>query len=162
MKRKLIYFIALLLLMLINGIYFGVWFSIIRSLGSLTADEFITIGKVIIANIDLTIKIVMPLCIFIILLCLWFYRFKRSYGFYLGLTALILLILTMLITLFIVQPVEHDINKWSISSLPSNWESIRSNWQLLHGLRTLISLLSYGCFSWFILAAMRKNKLVNY
>lgn len=162
MKRKLIYFIALLLLMFISGLYIGIWFAIIRSMGNFSPAEFLHIGKVIISNSDLLMKAIMTLCILIMLLCLWFYRFKRSTGFWLGLTALFLLIITMFITLFAMPPIEHGINGWTLTTLPSYWESVRRKWQLLYGLRALISLLSYACFCWFVLAAMRKNKLVNY
>ena len=162
MKRKLIYFTALILYMFISGLYLGMWFALIISLRGFSPGEFIHIVKVIVSNISLLMQIIMPLCIFVLLLCLWFYRYKRSTGFYLGLTSLFLLILALLFTLIVLSPIDKEIYKWSLSSLPPQWEDVRNKWQLFHGLLTLVSLLSYGCFSWFVLAAMRKNKSANY
>lgn len=162
MKRKLIYFIALIFLMIITALNLGTWFAIIRSINDFSFEEYISISKVIINNTSPSLWILFPLCIFMELLCLWFYRYKRSTGFYMGLTSLFLIILTLLMTWLVLGPVNKNIMQWSLNSIPANWESIRNKWQLFYGLCTLFFLLSYGCFSWFILAAMRKNKLANY
>jgi uncharacterized membrane protein len=162
MKRKLIYFIALILLMLTTGVFWGTWFTLTRSLESFSSDEFIHIGKVIINNVAIPMRILMPLCILTMLLALWFYRYKKSIGFYLGLTSFILIILTLLITLFILVPIDNEIKGWTSTLLPPQWEYIRDKWKLFHAIRTLTSLLSFGCFSWFILAAMKKNRTINY
>lgn len=162
MKRKLIYFIAMILLMTIAGMYLGIWFAIIRSLHSFSYEEFIHIGKVIRNNMVLPMQIIILLCIFILLLCLWFYRYKRSTGFYFGLISLFLLILTLILFLVGIKSIGNEINEWSSVSIPSQWEYVRNKWNLFHALSALVSILSFGCFSWFVLAAMKKNKLVNY
>ena len=48
MKLKAIQFMALLLLMLVTGVFWGTWFSLSRSMEVFSAAEFIHIGKTII------------------------------------------------------------------------------------------------------------------
>lgn len=162
MKRKLIYFIALFLLMLVTGVFWGTWFTLTRSLESFSSDEFIHIGKVIVNNVSIWMRILMPLCMIMMILALWYYRYKRSTGFYLGLAAFFLIIISLIITLTIMVPIDRQIIQWNSTSVPPQWEYIRDRWKLFHALRTLCTLSSFGCFSWFILAAMRKNKTANY
>lgn len=162
MKRKLIYFIALFLLMLVSGVFWGTWFTLTRSLEQFSPDEFIHIGKVIVNNVGVWMRIMMPLCIIMMILALWYYRYKRSIGFYLGLAAFLFIIISLIITLTIMVPIDRQIVEWNNTSLPPQWEYIRDKWKLFHTLRTLSALTSFGCFSWFILAAMKKNKTANY
>lgn len=162
MKRKLIYLIALFLLMLTTGVFWGTWITLTRSMESFSPDEFIHIGKVIIGNVALPMRIIMISCIISIILALWYYRYKRSIGFYLGLTSFVFLIITLLITLIVLVPIDNDIKQWTPASIPPQWEYIRDKWQLFHAIRTVTSLISFGCFSWFILAALRKNRTSNY
>lgn len=162
MKRKLIYLIALFLLMLVSGVFWGTWFALTRSLDAFSSGEFIHIGKVIINNVGIWMRILMPLCIIMMTLSLWFYRYKRSTGFYLGLASLFLIIISLLITLIFMVPVDRQILLWTNATVPPQWEYIRDQWKIFHALRTLSTLASFGCFSWFILAAMKKNKTANY
>jgi hypothetical protein len=59
-------------------------------------------------------------------------------------------------------PLERQIAAWTITSLPPQWEYIRDQWRLFYTLGTISSVASFGCFSWLILAAMKKNKTANY
>lgn len=162
MKRKIIYFIALFLLMLVTGIFWGTWFTLTRSIETFTSDELMHIGKVIINNVAWPMRILMPFCIIMMLLALWYYRYKRSNGFYFGLASFFLIIVTLIITLTVLVPIDKQIIEWKTNSLPPQWEYIRDRWKLFHALRTLTSLASFGCFTWFILAAMKKNRTANY
>lgn len=162
MKRKLIYLIAIFLLMLVTGVFWGTWFTLTRSMELFTSDEFIHIGKVIINNVAWPMRILMPFCVIMMILSLWYYRYKRSTGFYIGLASFFLIVITLIITLTVLVPIDNQIKEWSPTSMPPQWEYIRDKWKLFHALRTLTSLASFGCFSWFILAAMKKNKTANY
>lgn len=162
MKRKLIYFIALFFLMLLSGLFWGTWMAMVHSLESLSSDEFLPIGKLIINNTSIPSILLMVLCLIMIALALWFYRYKRSTGFYLGLASFFLIIVNLMIIWILMAPIEHQILGWTHTSLPPQWEYIRGQWKLFYALEALITLTSFGCFSWCILAAMRKNKTANY
>ena len=144
---RLIEFISLFLLLLVTGVFWGTWFTLTRSLEDFQAEEFIHIGKIIIANVALPMSIIMPSCIVFMILTLWFYQRKGSTMFYLGILGLILMIVTLVITLSILVPIDNEIKQWTISTVPSGWESIRSRWQTFHSIRTFTSLASFGCFT---------------
>src|SRR4051812_49033954 len=98
MKLKAVQFISLFLLMLVTGVFWGTWFSLSRSMEIFSAEEFIHIGKTIIANLAMPMRIIMPTCILFMLVTLWFYPQKKPVGFYFSITALLLIIIALLIT----------------------------------------------------------------
>ncbi|MCU7547548.1 DUF1772 domain-containing protein [Chitinophagaceae bacterium LB-8] len=151
MKTKLIQFVSLFLLLLVSGVFWGTWFTLTRSIEHFSAAEFIHIGKIIIANVAVPMRILMPSCILFMFLSLLFYPQKKSTGFYLNLTALVLIIITLLITLLILVPIDNQIKHWTVAEIPSDWESIRSKWQLFHSVRTFTSLASFACFTLSVL-----------
>jgi len=146
MKLKIVQFTSLFLLLLITGVFWGTWFTLTRSLETFSAEEFIHIGKTIIANVAIPMSILMPLCILLMILSLWLYPQKKSAGFYLSATAFVLLIITLLITLLVEVPIDNEIKGWTAATLPSNWESIRNRWDTFHTIRTFTSLASFAGF----------------
>jgi uncharacterized membrane protein len=147
MKAKLIQLISLFLLMLVTGVFWGTWFTLTRSIETFSAAEFIHIGKTIIANVAIPMRIIMPSCILFMILSLLFYSEKKSSGFYFCVTAFILIVITLLITLFILVPIDNQIKVWAASNMPADWVAIRTRWQFFHTVRTITSLASFGCFA---------------
>lgn len=146
MPLKLLQFISLLLLLLVTGLFWGTWFALSQSIEDFSAAEFIHIGETIIANVAFPMRILLPLCILSVILTAWFYPTKRSAGFYFILTALLLIIITLLITVFIEVPIDNQIKLWTPDHLPADWEALRGKWQYYHSLRTLTSIASFSCF----------------
>ena len=147
MKHKLVYFIALFLLILVTGVFWGTWFTLTRSIEDFSAEEFIHIGKIIIANVAVPMAIIMPACILFLLISLIIYRKKKTTGFYLGIVSLILIILVLLITLIVLVPIDNEIKTWTASTVPQNFENIRNKWKTFHAMRTFISLASFSFFA---------------
>jgi uncharacterized membrane protein len=156
MKTNLTQFLTLFLLMLVTGVFWGTWFSLSRSMEVFSADEFIHIGKAIIANLALPMKIIMPSCILLMLLSIGIYPQKKSPGFYFALTAFLFLLISLLITLLVEVPVDNQIKQWTASTVPSNWQAIRDHWELFHTLRTFSSLASFGFYSASIFKPIQK------
>lgn len=152
MKNTLVYFGTLVLLMIITGVFWGTWFTLTRSIEDFSSDEFVHIGKVIIANVALPMRIIMPSGIILLLLSLWVYENKMSAGFYFGILSFALILIVLLITLLVLVPIDNNIKYWTASSVPDNWENIRERWKLFHLIRTFASLTSFISFSIFILA----------
>ena len=146
-QRKLVQFATLLLLMLITGLFWGTWFAISRSIETFSASEFIHIGKVIIKNVGVPMRIIMPLCILLMAVSLWLHPDKRSVNFYLIVASFVLLIVTLLITVGIEVPIDNQIKTWSPETVPSDWTAMRDRWQFFHTMRTFTSLASFGLFS---------------
>ena len=155
--RKSIYLGALFFLMLITGVSWGTWFTLTRSIKNFSPAEFTHIGKVIIANVALPMRILMPSGILLILLSLWLCKQKRTPGFYAGVLSLILLIATLLITLLILVPIDNSIKEWA-TTLPVDFAEIRYKWKTYHAIRTFLSLASFLCFSLFIISNRGENR----
>jgi len=138
--------------MLITGVFLGTWFTLTRSIENFTPDEFVHIGKVIIANVAFPMRIIMPAGIVLILLSLWLCRQKKLIGFYIGVLSLLLLLIVLLITLLVLVPLDNAIKDWTTATIRQDFEEIRLKWKSYHAIRTLLSLTSFVCFSIFILS----------
>ena len=153
MKYKFIYFLAFFLLMLTTGVFWGTWFTLTRSIDNFSPEEFIHIGQVIILNVALPMRFILPLTLLFMLLSLWFYADKKSTGFYMGIISFGLIILVLLITLLILVPIDNSIKTWTAETIPPDFPNLRSRWSGFHTLRTVDSLAGFACFTWFVLTA---------
>jgi len=154
--KKVVNLSSIFFLMLITGVFWGTWFTLTRSIENFSPDEFVHIGKVIIANVALPMRIIMPTGILLILLSLWLCRQKRTIGFYTGVLSLMLIIVVLLITLLVLVPLDNAIKEWTTTTIPRNFEEIRFKWKDYHAIRTFLSLTSFVCFSIFILSDRNK------
>lgn len=146
MLYQFLQFFSLFLLMLVTGIFWGPWFALHRSLKVFNEDEFLHIVKTLAANLAKPMQIMMPLCIFLMLLSVWFYPEKGSIGFYFNVTAFCLTMLSLLITLLVEVPHVNQFKQWTVDTIPSNWGEIRDHWVKFHVMRTFASLTSFASF----------------
>lgn len=149
----IVQFISLVLLMLVTGIFWGTWFSLSRSIEKVSAATFLENGRVFINNLAKPMRFIMPLTILFVIASVVFYPNKGSAGFMLDIVSLALIIITLLITLVIEVPIDNQIKTWTVSTLPPNWESLRSKWQLFHTIRTFTSI---GSFVFLLASALLK------
>jgi hypothetical protein len=147
MTNPIIQFLALFLLMLVTGIFWGPWFSLHRSIKVFNEEEFIHIVKTLAANLAVPMRILMPSCILLMLLSAIIYPDKNSFGFYLNMTAFGLSIIFLVITILVEVPIVTQIKQWTVESIPSNWDTIRDRWLKFHVIRTFASILSFMCYS---------------
>ncbi len=150
--RKLIYLISLFFLLLITGVFWGTWFTLTRSIESFSPDEFTHIGKVIIDNVAIPMRIIMPTGILLVIGSLWISKQKNGVGFYMGVLSLLLIIATLLITVLILVPIDNAIKEWTSATIPLDFEKIRYKWKTYHAIRTFISLTSFASFAVFTLS----------
>jgi uncharacterized membrane protein len=140
-------FFGLLLLMLVTGIFWGPWFSLHRSINVFNAEEFIHIVRTLAANLAVPMRILMPSCILLIMLSVISYPNKDSLGFYLNGMALILSLVSLIITMLVEVPIVTQIKHWTVSTIPSDWETLRNRWLKYHVIRTFSSIASFLSFS---------------
>jgi uncharacterized membrane protein len=144
-------FLTIVLLALVLGVFWGTWFTLTRSLSDFSVTEFIHIGKVIIANVAFPMRILMPATIVIMLLTIWTHRDKKSSAFYLATFSWVFLMITLLITLLVLVPIDNDIKQWSATSFPEDWNAIRGRWEYFHAIRTLTAFLSFASYGLSVL-----------
>lgn len=154
---KAIQFITGLLLVLVAGVFWGTWFSLSRTMHELPAAMFLTIGKEIMANVALTMSIIMPasvLCLLILLIGSW--KTKNLY-FYCVLAALVLFITALIITVGIEVPIDNQIRTWTVAAMPADWQGIRDRWEYYHTIRTVASL---SAVAFFLIALLNRKQVV--
>jgi uncharacterized membrane protein len=69
---------------------------------------------------------------------------RPSAGRWLALTAVALLVVTVLVSVVISVPINTDQLSWSVSSPPPDWSSVRDRWQLAHAVRTTTAVLAFA------------------
>jgi uncharacterized membrane protein len=152
--QKSIQLITGLLLVLVTGVFWGTWFSLSRTMFELSPEIFIIIGKEIIKNVALPMSIIMPASVIGLLILLAGSWRTKSLYFYCVLTALILFIVALIITVGIEVPIDNKIKTWTVKSIPSDWQNIRNRWEVYHTFRTFVSLTG---IAFFITAIMNRK-----
>ncbi|MFE6487320.1 anthrone oxygenase family protein [Streptomyces sp. NPDC057757] len=60
------------------------------------------------------------------------------------LTALVLLVGILVLTLVVNLPINADQLDWNAQAPPADWATVRDHWQIAHGVRTAAAVLAFG------------------
>jgi hypothetical protein len=143
---SIVQFVHLFLFALVLGVFWGTWFSLSRSIGSITPPTFLEVGHAMIVNLGGPMAVLMPATLLsAVPVLVAFYRQYRRTGFYLLLVGVGLLVVALVITLTVNVPIDYAIDRWTVESLPHDWAIIRDRWQVYHTLRTFACLAGFGC-----------------
>ena len=156
MKYGFVDFAAVLLTALVMGVFWGTWFTLTRSLENFSPAEFIHIGKTIIANVAVPMRILMPATLLVMLFIVWQTFRTTKLSFYLYCLSFLLMLVTLIITVGVEVPIDNQIKTWTAQSIPSNWASLRHKWNWFHSLRTFTSIASLGIFALGMINRIRK------
>ena len=144
--------------MLVTGVFWGTWFTLTRSLHDFEPAEFIHIGKTIIANVAIPMRIIMPATLLFLLWSMWnAYKINRPV-FYLYTISFVLMLVTLLITVGVEVPVDNRIKTWTVNTIPDNWYSLRQTWAGFHTARTFTSI---GSFTFYIAGMLRMCRFAD-
>jgi uncharacterized membrane protein len=143
---KILKFISLFLFALVAGVFWGTWFSLSRSIASITPGTFLEVGGIMIGNLALPMRILMPAALLSMLPVL-FVQFRRRNiaAFFLAVAGLLLFVLALVVTLTVNVPIDNQIRQWTVTTLPSDRQVIRDRWEFYHGLRTVACLAGFAC-----------------
>jgi len=156
MPKKIIELVTGMLLVLVMGVFWGTWFSLSRTMNGLSPEIFITIGKEIMQNVAVTMRVIMPASIVgLAILLVWSWKTKSVY-FYCLAVALVLFIIALIITLTVEVPIDNQIRTWTATTIPAGWENIRDRWERYHTMRTFASL---ACILFFLAGLISKTSL---
>lgn len=130
--------------MLVTGIFWGTWFSLSRSIKKISPATFLENGQIFIKNLANPMRILLPLTLLFMILGVPFRKFGTA-GSYLSISALLLILLTLIITVAIEVPIDNMIKRWTTATLPDNWKELQTKWQIFHTIRTFTSIASFLC-----------------
>lgn len=138
---RILQLVSVMLFALVTGVFWGTWFSLSRSMDTITAATFLEVGKIMISNLGRPMSILLPAAILSAVPLIYiFYRRHDSSAFVLATLAVSLMLAAMAITLLVNVPLDYRFVEWTIATLPPDWRAARDRWEFYHGVRTLLSV----------------------
>jgi uncharacterized membrane protein len=93
-------------------------------------------------NMAPVMTVLMPATLLSIIPVIFLSYHERPSIFYLNTTAFALFILALVVTVFVEVPIVEEIVKWTVSTLPENWQQLRDRWARFHIIRVIAGLAS--------------------
>jgi len=141
-------FIATLFaLMLVCGVFWGLYFALSRSYQVFTPVEMAKIARTIVRNLEAPMRNISLLCLVLMGVSIAFYPDKGSWNFYATIASLLLIIGSLVITAAIEVPINNQVVTWTAENTPPDWEQLRNRWQYYNVVRTVLALLSFVLFA---------------
>jgi uncharacterized membrane protein len=132
---------TVVLFALVMGVFWGTWFSLSRTMDRLSPETFVAVGHQMIRNLGAPMAILLPLALLsalVTLVLLW--RSGRRAAFWWLAAGFLLMVAALVITLAVEVPIDNQIQDWTAATLPADWRSIQSRWELWHTVRTFLSI----------------------
>jgi uncharacterized membrane protein len=131
---------TIVLFALVMGVFWGTWFSLSRTMERLPADTFVAVGHQMIRNLGAPMAILLPLALLSALVTLALLWPDRGAAFWWMAAGFLLMVAALVLTLAVEVPIDNQIQDWTAATLPGDWRSIQSRWELFHTLRTFASI----------------------
>ena len=141
MKTRVAQAATIVLFALVMGVFWGTWFSLSRSMDRLPAGTFVTVGHEMIHNLAVPMGILLPVALasaLVALALLWPNRHGPAFGWLL--IGFVLMAAALAITLSVNVPLDNQIKTWTVATLPGDWRSVQSRWELYHTIRSFLSI----------------------
>ncbi len=156
MALKVVHYIAVFLTVLVVGVFWGTWFSLSRSIASISPAAFLEIGRTMIGNLAVPMRVLIPaeLLAMVVLMILLYRKNERS-ALYLTAGSFVLAVVALLMTLVVNVPIDNEIKGWTVAAMPAGWYRLRDTWETYHLLRTFVSL---GSFALLLLGVFQEHR----
>lgn len=145
MRLRELRLLAICLLILVSGVFWGTWFGLSRAMTSISAATYLEVGHTIFRNLAGPMSILFPAALLSMLgVLIGLFRQRRGkrlgWSFQLRLAGFLLFVAALVVTLRVNVPIDNQVKLWTIATLPADWQDVRERWQLFHALRTCLSL----------------------
>jgi uncharacterized membrane protein len=133
---------TIVLFALVMGVFWGTWFSLSRTMDQLAAETFVAVGHQMIANLGGPMAALLPLSLLsalVTLVLLWRGGRQRVAFWWLA-AGFLLMVAALAITLAVEVPIDNQIQDWTLATLPGDWRSIQSRWELWHTIRSFLAI----------------------
>jgi uncharacterized membrane protein len=138
--------VTVVLFALVTGVFWGTWFSLSRTMERLSPETFVAVGHEMIGNLGGPMAVLLPLSLLaalVTLALLWpagAAGTGRTPAFWWTAAGFALMVAALVITLAVEVPIDDQIQAWTAATLPGDWRSIQSRWELWHTVRTFTSI----------------------
>ena len=132
---------TIVLFALVMGVFWGTWFSLSRTMHRLSGETFVAVGHEMIQNLGVPMAILLPLSLLsalVTLALLWPHRHAAAFWWLAA--GFLLMVAALVITLAVEVPIDNRIQTWTAATLPADWRSIQSRWELWHTVRTFAAI----------------------
>jgi uncharacterized membrane protein len=132
---------TIVLFALVMGVFWGTWFSLSRTMDQLSPQTFLAVGHEMIRNLGGPMAVLLPLSLLsalVTLALLWPHR--GAAAFWWMAAGFGLMVAALVVTLAVEVPIDNRIQAWTVATLPADWRSIQSRWELWHTVRTFLSI----------------------
>ena len=138
--------VGLLLVALVVGVYWGPWVALTRSLARLDVEIFLPTVKQLNANLGGLMTVLVPLALLaqVGMLVVDFGRGPLSFT--LAAIALLLFIVTVVVTVLTEVPIVKQVVTWEVETVPANWRVLRDRWVSFHLLRVIAGIAALGLY----------------
>ncbi len=104
---KILQLVSVMLFALVTGVFWGTWFSLSRSMDTITAATFLEVGQIMIANLGRPMSLLLPAAILSAVPIMYLlYRRNESAAFVLATGAVSLMLAAMMVTLLVNVPLD--------------------------------------------------------
>ena len=131
---------TIVLFALVMGVFWGTWFSLSRTMSQLSAETFLAVGHEMIQNLGMPMAILLPLALLSALITLALLWPNRTAAFWWLAAGFVLMVAALVVTLAVEVPIDNRIETWTATTLPGDWRSIQTRWELFHTIRTFLSI----------------------
>jgi uncharacterized membrane protein len=131
---------TIVLFSLVMGVFWGTWFSLSRTMDQLSGETFVAVGHQMIRNLGVPMAILLPLALLSALVTLVLLWPGRAAAWWWLAAGFLLMLAALVITLAVEVPIDNKIETWTAATLPGDWRSIQSRWELWHTIRTFASI----------------------
>jgi uncharacterized membrane protein len=132
---------TIVLFALVMGVFWGTWFSLSRTMSQLSPETFLAVGHEMIQNLGTLMAILLPFALLSALITLVLARQEGHAAAFRWVAAgFLLMVAALVITLAVEVPIDNRIQTWTVATLPADWRSIQSRWELWHTVRTFASI----------------------
>jgi uncharacterized membrane protein len=131
---------TIVLFALVMGVFWGTWFSLSRTMDQLSSENFLAVGHEMIQNLGVPMAVLLPLALLSALVTLVLLWPDRTAAFWWLAAGFVLMVAALVITLAVEVPIDNQIETWTAATLPGDWRSIQSRWELWHTVRTFASI----------------------
>ncbi|MGB2668916.1 MAG: hypothetical protein WAK48_33345 [Candidatus Acidiferrum sp.] len=129
MNLKIWKLISIVLSAMVMGVFWGPWVALSRSIDTFAPEVFLAIVKRLSRNIAPVMAVLMPAALLSMVPAPLRTFHEGASRFYPTLMGFALFVVALLVTMFVEVPIVKQMETWTVSTLPGDWQRLRNRWQ---------------------------------